>query len=282
MKLISEKDWIKKIVELEKRANKEKKATKKQLEKELINVIRRNIPDKKFGILFSGGVDSTLIALICKKLKTDFVCYSVGLEGSPDLVWAREIAKKYDFNHKINILKLKDMEALFKKTKKNLKHVDTLSVGVGSVLVSAIELAKKDKINTLFTGMGSEEIFAGYHFHDEAEDVHGECWKRLKTMWQRDMFRDFSIANAMNVELVSPFLDEDLMLTAMRIPAKKKIDKKNKKIILREVAEDLGLAKKYAWRPKKAAQYGSYFDKCIEKLAKQKGFIFKKDYIAQL
>ena len=150
------------------------------------------------------------------------------------------------------------------------------------MFVQAIELGKKDKIDTFFTGLGSEEIFAGYHFHDEAKDVHKECWKRLKSMWQRDLKRDYAIANAMKIKLITPFLDESLIKTAMGISSKRKIDQKNKKIILREIAQDLGLMKKFAWRAKKAAQYGSYFDKCIAKLARQNGFIFKQDYIKSL
>ncbi len=279
MKLISEKQWIKKIIQLEKSA---KKSTKQQLKKAIVNAVNKNIPKKKFGILFSGGVDSTLIAYLCKKAKANFICYSVGLENSPDLVWAKEIAQKYNLKLKIKVLKFNQMQSIFKKTKKMLKHADTLSVGVGSVLVQAIELGKKDKITDFFTGLGSEEIFAGYHFHDETRNVHDECWKRLKSMWKRDLKRDYAIANAMKVGLITPFLDKTLIKIAMGIPAKKKIDKKNKKIILRQIAQDLGLQKTFAWRSKKAAQYGTWFDKCISKLARNNGFIFKQDYIKSL
>ena len=59
-------------------------------------------------------------------------------------------------------------------------------------------------------------------------------------------------------------------------------DKDNKKIILREAAEFLGLKKEFAWRKKQAAQYGSNFVNGIEKLAKRKGFKMKKDYLMSL
>lgn len=276
MVLISESRWIKKIIELEKSSS---KSTKPQLKKAILHSIQKNIPGKRFGILFSGGVDSSLIAYICKKAKGDFICYCVGLKDSPDVLWAKEIAKKYGFRLKTRVFKPGEMEDLFKRTKKMLRHSDTLSIGVGSVLVAGIEIAKKDKVSDIFTGLGSEEIFAGYHFHSEAKDVHKECWNRLKSMWKRDLLRDYAIAGAMKVTLLNPFLDENLIKIAMGIPAKRKIDKNNKKIILREIAEDFGLAKKFAWRSKKAAQYGSWFDKCISKLARQNGFVFKQDYI---
>ena len=66
----------------------------------------------------------------------------------------------------------------------------------------------------------------------------------------------------------------------MQLPGKWKLSEVEKKIILREVAEEfLG---EFAWRKKKAAQYGSCFDKAIGKLAKQKGFKLKKDYLGSL
>jgi len=279
MAFISESAWIKKIVELEKSS---KKSTKPQMKKAIVKAVTDLIPKKKFGILFSGGVDSTLIALICKQAKADFVCYCVGIDGSPDLVWAKEIAKKYKFKLKTKVFAQEEIEPLFKKTAKMLEHVDILSVGVGSVLVAGIELGKADGITDFFSGLGSEEIFAGYHFHSEADDVHAECWKRLKTMWGRDIRRDSSVAKGLNVNLFAPFIEDSVIKVAMGISVKKKINNENKKIILREIAEDLGLDKKYAWRAKKAAQYGSWFDKCMAKLARVKGFKQKEKYVESL
>jgi len=279
MAFISESAWIKKIKDIEKSS---KKSTKIQMKKAIVKAVTDLIPKKKFGILFSGGVDSTLIALICKQAKADFICYCVGIEGSPDLVWAEEIAKKYKFKLKTKVFSPNEIEPLFKKTAKMLEHVDILSVGVGSVLVAGIELGKGDGIADFFSGLGSEEIFAGYHFHSETDDVHAECWKRLKTMWGRDIRRDSSVAKGLNVNLFAPFIDDTVIRVAMGISVKKKINNENKKIILREIAEDLGLDKKYAWRAKKAAQYGSWFDKCMAKLARVKGFKQKEKYVESL
>ena len=61
-----------------------------------------------------------------------------------------------------------------------------------------------------------------------------------------------------------------------------KLDKENKKIILREATEFIGLKKEFAWRKKQAAQYGSNFINGIEKLAKKNGFKLKKDYLQSL
>ena len=71
-------------------------------------------------------------------------------------------------------------------------------------------------------------------------------------------------------------MDLGVIKAAMSLNPMHKLDKENKKIILREIAEDSGLEKEFAWRRKKAAQYGSNFVKGIDKLAKKHGFATKK------
>ncbi len=276
-KLIPESSWKKHIGRLKKETA---SSTRKRLKDTIINAIKDLIPGKKFGIFFSGGVDSTLIAFICKQLNSDFICYTVGLKDSSDVKWSKKAAEQLGFKLRTKTFEMKDLEELFRKTSKFSKKPDVLSVGVGSVVVAAAELARKDKINTFFSGLGSEEIFAGYQRHLEAEDKHEECWRGLKNViWKRDLVRDSSVANKMKIKLLVPFLDENVIKAAMGIHISKKINENHKKIVLREIAEELGLPKEFAWREKKAAQYGSRFDKAMEKLARQKGFRTKQEYI---
>ena len=130
--------------------------------------------------------------------------------------------------------------------------------------------------------MGSEEIFAGYERHELAENVTEECWNGLANMWERDFVRDYTLGKHFNAELMTPFLDKDLIVEAMKFPPKDKLDDDQKKIILRKIAEEEGLPDEFAWRKKKAAQYGSKFDRILAKIAKKKGFKFKGDYLKSL
>jgi diphthine-ammonia ligase len=242
---------------------------------------------KNFGILFSGGVDSTLIAFLCKKHNLNFTCYTVGLENSQDIAYAKAIAEKYSLNLKYKILTLEDFENTVNQTVKILKTSEIVWVSVGSVLYATAHLALKDNIKVLFGGLGTEEIFAGYQRHDEAlktdfEALHKECWSGLKNMWQRDLLRDSTIASHLGVQLKTPYMEEGVLKAAMSIHPMYKLDKKQKKIILREIAEDFGLDKEFAWRKKKAAQYGSNFIKGIDKLAKKHNFNTKKEYLQSL
>jgi len=267
----------------------EKVKAEQLLSKELIKAIEDRFPDERFGILFSGGVDSSLIALIAKKAGKDFVCYTVGFqEGDSkepeDIVYARKAALSIGVELKVKVLNLDEAHKIFKKTVSTLGNElnNVVNVGVGSVELACIEMAKQDNIKFLFTGLGSEEIFAGYERHKLAKDKQAECWKGLTVMYERDLLRDMAIATKQGIFFSTPFLDKELIGVAMRIPDKFKIDDFNAKIILREIAEELGLPQEIAWRGKRAAQYGSRIDKAISKLAKKQGFEYKKDYLKSL
>lgn len=275
-KLISEEKW-KQIID-----GLRKEKTGISLQDALVSAIKKRIPSERFGIFFSGGIDSSFLALICKKQKADFTCYCVGTEDSDDLREAKIVAEHFGFNLKTKVLLPDEIEEICKKVIKITGKKDAVTIGVGAVEYAACELAKQDNVKILFGGLGSEEIFAGYQRHKEANDVNEECWRGLRDqIWQRDFTRDFAIAEYFGVEFRTPFLDKDVIIAAMQVPSDQKIHLETNKFILRNIADGLGLGK-YAWRKKQAAQYGSHIDKSIEKLAKQSGFKFKKDYLESL
>jgi diphthine-ammonia ligase len=266
---------------------KDKEEAKKILQEKLISSVKERIPKEKFGIFFSGGVDSSLIAALCAKQHANFTCYSVGFQEDTkepeDIVEAIKVAKKLNFDLKYKIFTLDEAEVIIKETVSLLQSVgknDVVNVGVGSVILAAAEMGKNDGIKHFLGGLGSEEIFAGYERHAKAINAHEECWKGLKLMWGRDLVRDCTLAKALNISVGTPFLDKELIKFSMKIPEEWKISEEEKKIILREVAEEfLG---EFAWRKKKAAQYGSSFDKAISKLARKNGFKLKKDWLDSL
>ena len=284
-KLVSRKEWESHVSRLMAGTGKElksRKTMKTLLEKKLLHAVSRRMPEGRFGILLSGGVDSSLIALIAKRLKGKFVCYAVGLENSKDLAEAKKAARKLRIKLRCSVPDILAFEKLLKKTLSIIKEPDAVNAGVASVGLAAVSLAKKDGITTFFTGLGSEEIFAGYQRHENAKDVNGECWNGLKKMWARDLVRDSRVAAALKVRFLTPYLDQDLIVEAMRVPGKYKLKGKEKKIILRETAASMGLPENIAFRKKLAAQYGSGFDAAIKKLARKNGFRYKKEYLESI
>ncbi|MBS3157702.1 hypothetical protein J4206_00265 [Candidatus Woesearchaeota archaeon] len=323
--LIAQKDWeatIKKLKETKYSSNQNK------LKEALLTAVKNRIPKERFGIFFSGGVDSTTIAFLCntfkKEFKIDFICYTVGYNNAEDVIVAQKAAKQLGFKIKVIKLELNDVEKILKKVIKllDLKFsakgsdkndptgsyqniTNIVAAGVATVVYAAVKEAKKDKIDVFFSGLGSEEIFAGYQRHADAgnkytatatkhenedtynvDNINEECWQGLKKMWARDLLRDCTLAKKLKFAALTPYLDRGVILNAMAIGGKEKIDSSgdnaNKKLILRKISESLGIPKEFAWRKKKAAQYGSAVDKALEKLAKNSGFKYKLEYLMYL
>lgn len=262
-----------------------KEAIKKELAGLMVDAIAKRIPNRKFGILFSGGVDSTLIAQVCRELGVDFTCYTAALEPekggkqAEDLEEAKKAAKKMGLKLKWKTVRLSDVERYLKKVVPLIEDNNVVKVGVGLTFYVACEMARKDRLKVIFSGLGSEELFAGYERHKNSYDVNDECVSGLLKMYERDTYRDDVITMNNNLELRLPFLDKKLAAYSLRIPAKMKLDDRQNKKIIREVAEDLGVPKDFAWRKKRAAQYGSRFDKALEKLAKRSRVKSKSAYL---
>ncbi|MBT4334243.1 hypothetical protein HOD61_00290 [archaeon] len=278
MELIKEAEWISNI----NRLNKIKVThSKEKLKQSIIESISLQSKDNN-AVLFSGGIDSTLIAIILKKLNKQFTCYTVGIENSKDVEFAKDIAATLNLKLKVRLLQLNEIEEYLKQTIRILKDKDPVRLSIATVITAAIDLAKQDNQDNLFSGLGAEELFIGYKKYKISKTPIKDCWEGLRTTWKRDISRDVSIAKKLNITLNAPLLQDEVITQAMAFPLDKKLSKDQDKIILREIALDLGIPKEFAYRKKVAAQYGSGFDKAITKLAKRNGFKLKRDYINSL
>ncbi|MBI5072727.1 asparagine synthetase B [Candidatus Woesearchaeota archaeon] len=257
----------------------------------LVAMQKRTESISQYGILFSGGIDSTLVAFLSKKQKKKFICYTAAFadgntRDSPDLTQAKEVAKQLGFQLKTKILNLEETEHAVKEVIKIIETRDVVKVGVALPFYISAKMAAADGNKVLFSGLGSEELFAGYQRHLDVwknkGNVNAECLRGLSLLWDRDLYRDDLITMASTIELRLPFLDYDLINYALSIPAKEKINATQNKIIFREFAKKIGVPEAIAERKKIAAQYGSNFDKALEKLAKKAGSKTKKEYLERL
>jgi len=254
-----------------------------------ISSIKKRIPqNKKIGLLFSGGTDSTLIALILKRLDIDFVCYTSSIKGGNieegvDILYARKIANMYDFKWELCELEFERVEEVTKNIINIIDDRKYTKICVALPLFIALKKAREDGVEIMFTGIGSEEVFADYKRDEDIDDINEICLEGLKSLWIRDLYRDYMLADSCNIELKFPFLDDDFINYSIKINPDFKIDKINKinKVILRDLLRDLGLSEEMVSRPKKAAQYGSKSDRIYEKLSKLKK-IKKQEYLDEL
>jgi len=252
----------------------------------LQNAISKRIPQKKFGLLFSGGIDSTLIAYLLKKSGRDFTCYTTviddpNLKEPEDQVYAQKIAEKLKLNLKIIKLSPAQLPKYLKLIVPLIEDSNVVKVEVALTFFAACEAAKADGCKVLFTGLGSEELFAGYKRHKDSPDINKECLSGLLKLYERDLYRDDVITMYNSIEARLPFLDRELVEYSIRIPARYKIKNNVEKYILRQAAMRLGLAQELITRRKKAAQYGSNMSKAIAKLTKKSGFRLKSEYLRQ-
>ncbi len=257
---------------------------KEELKGKIQDAIKKRLPEKKIGLLFSGGIDSTFLARSLKDQGIDFTCYTAaleqpGLKSSEDLKSAKKVAKELGLRLRTRTIRLDEVERYLKLVVPQIEDNNVVKVGVALTLYIACEMAKNDRVKVIFSGLGSEEIFAGYERHKNSLDLNSECLSGIRKIYERDLYRDDVITMANNLELRLPYLDRELVGYALRIPNRYKLREGREKLILREIAQDAGIPKEMAERPKKAAQYGSNFDKALLKLSKKAKAKNKSDYL---
>jgi diphthine-ammonia ligase len=250
------------------------------------DAVSKRIPDQKFGLLFSGGIDSTLLAYLLKKSGRDFTCYTTivddpSLKEPEDLSYAKKIAKQLGLNHKIIRLKESHIKKQLRTIVPLIEDSNVVKVEVALTFFAACEAAKKDGCKVIFSGLGSEELFAGYQRHKTSADINKECLSGLLKLYERDLYRDDVITMYNSLEARLPFLDKELVSYSLRIPPQLKIKNEVEKYILRKAAARLGLPEEFTLRKKRAAQYGSNVSKALAKLTRKFGLKLKSQYLKQ-
>mgnify|MGYP006282303643 CR=1 FL=1 len=261
------------------------KSTKEELKQAIVEAVKKDCTGlKKAALLFSGGVDSTLLAVLMKN-ELDLKCYCAGMSGSPDLEWAEKISKELGLRLKTKTITEEELEQELPKIV-SIVGPNLMKVGVATPFYFCMRGSKE---KNFFSGLGTEELYAGYQRHLKALEQEGlegadqERKRGLKTMWERDLTRDLALANAFDKKLKTPFLHENVVARSLGIPIEKTINKdsKLKKLVLRDIAQDLGAPESVVQRPKKAAQYGSRVDKAMRKIAKREGLQLR-EYLKRL
>ncbi len=244
--------------------------------------IQQRIPTQKFGLLFSGGIDSTYLAAYFKNNGYEFTCYTAVLDSKtipPDLEYSQKAAAELNLNVKVKKIKVEEIPPYLEKIVPLIEDSNVVKVGVALPFYIACGMAREDGCKVIFSGLGSEEIFAGYERHKNSSNINQECVAGLRKMYERDFYRDDVLTMDNNLELRLPFLDLSLVKYALKIPERYKFKEPHVKFILRDIALDNGLPEEFAFRKKTAAQYGSRFDSALGKLAKKNGFSSKSAYL---
>ena len=231
-------------------------------------VKRQLMSDVPYGVLLSGGLDSSIISAIAQKFATRRVedggqtgawwprlhSFAVGLKGAPDLEKARLVAEHIGtVHHEINYTIQEGLDALrdviyFTET------YDVTTVRASTPMYLLARVIKSMGIKMVLSGEGADEIFGGYlYFHKapSARAFHEETVRKLGKLHWYDCLRANKSLSAWGVEGRVPFLDRDFLDIAMRLNPKAKMcpGQEIEKKILRQAFADL-LPEEIAWRQK--------------------------------
>ena len=207
------------------------------------------------GVLFSGGVDSSLLAWELRK-RPGLSLWTLGREGSEDLITGRERAARLGISWHgmpINAEDVREADARFHEPLEGTSPV------VRSVLLSlalAIELAEPTE---LVCGQGIDELFLGYAHYQSLNEHSAEqrCRDDLARLRTSDWPRTLRIAHSVGTIVHAPYLSSGFEGAALRVPIAMRIPGDLPKRFFREWAISRGLPSDLALRPKKAMQYGS-------------------------
>lgn len=231
-------------------------------------VHRQLMSDVPYGVLLSGGLDSTIIAAVTAKFARQRIesgdtqeawyprlhSFAVGLEGSPDLAAARKAADHIgSVHHEIKYTVQEGLDAI-KDVIYHLETYDVTTIRASTPMYLLARVIKSMGIKMVLSGEGSDELFGGYlYFHKapSAQAFHEETVRKLGKLHLYDCLRANKSLMAWGIEGRVPFLDKEFMDVAMTINPKDKMitPERMEKWVLRKAFEDL-LPESIAWRQK--------------------------------
>ena len=229
-------------------------------------VKRQLMCDVPYGVLLSGGLDSSIISAVTKQYAARRVeddgkseawwpqlhSFAVGLKGSPDLAAAQKVADHLGtIHHEITFTVQEGLDAL-RDVIYHLETYDVTTVRASTPMYLMARFIKAMGIKMVLSGEGSDELFGGYlYFHKapDAKEFHEETVRKLSQLHMYDCLRANKSMAAWGVEGRVPFLDKEFMDVAMRVNPKDKMcgNGKIEKHLLREAFEHY-LPKEVAWR----------------------------------
>ena len=232
------------------------------------SVHRQLMSDVPYGVLLSGGLDSSVVSAIAKKFAPKRIesqdkseawwpqlhSFAVGLEGSPDLAAARKVADHIGtIHHEINFTVQEGLDAI-RDVIYHIETYDVTTIRASTPMYLLARVIKSMGVKMVLSGEGADEIFGGYlYFHKapNAEAFHEETVRKISKLHLYDCLRANKSLAAWGVEGRVPFLDKEFMDVAMRLNPKDKMIKKDRmeKWILRKAFEDY-LPASVAWRQK--------------------------------
>jgi asparagine synthase (glutamine-hydrolysing) len=266
-------------------------AAVKKLRKLLQHSVKQRVSGlKEVAVAFSGGLDSSIIAFLAEHFEVDVHLIFVSLENQPEIEHAKKAAEALNLPLHIRLYSEKAVKEVLPKVLWLIEESSSVKTSIGIPMFWTAEKASEMGLRAMLAGQGADELFGGYkrylndYLRYGEEIVQKTVFNDIIDMYEINFERDSKICNFHNVQLRLPFATYQLAKFAASLPLQLKIESPSdmlRKIVLRKVAEDVGLPHFIVNKPKKAIQYATGVNKVIKKLAKKKGFS-TKEYLQKM
>jgi asparagine synthase (glutamine-hydrolysing) len=248
----------------------------------LNEAVRKRVAGRdRVGVIFSGGIDSLLIAYLVRRLGIPFTCYTAGRDTrAVDLDWALRLADRFDFPLKVRKLTNSDIGQMIPEIITDIEDHSLNQVEVAVPIWASVRMAEEAGERVILTGQGADELFGGYSWYPAIVDQEGyemferRSWEDAFLLYKECLEREDKIAMAHSIELRVPFLDPAVIETAFRVAPELKIKKGGDtlgKRFHREYCVSIGIPEEIARRKKEAAQHGANVHTAFEELAESAG-----------
>ncbi|WP_407379763.1 asparagine synthase-related protein, partial [Methanobrevibacter sp.] len=184
----------------------------------------------RLGVIFSGGVDSSILAMLLEEIscnkRLDITLYAVGTESSKDLEAARYAAEYLDLPLKTQIITPELIKEHLGEVVHAIGDDNLMKIGVGLTAYFASKMIHDDNLNVAISGQGADELFGGYNRYlksYEEGDLEFEIRQDISNMYHVNLERDDACTMLNSVEIRLPFLDKSLVEYAINLPVKNKI-----------------------------------------------------------
>ena len=233
------------------------------LEEAIVEAVRLRCTDNAV-VTLSGGVDSTLVAAL-----SNLPSIAVGAEGSHDAEAAEKAADALGADLTIHTITFDEVEAALPEVLSFLPIKNPMDIELAVTGYFICRLAKKCGAERILTGQAADELFAGYARYGRTNTLRADLDSDFKDL-ARQRARDSAPASHFGVWYSLPYMDERVVRCAKSLSADELVSGELRKVALRKVAEKY-IPEEFAWKPKKAMQYGSGVSKMLSRLAKKEG-----------
>ena len=233
---------------------------------------------KEVAVAFSGGLDSSVVAFLAKKCQANVHLVHVSLENQPETEEAKKAADDLNLPLQVHLFREADVEKVVSKVVELIEEPDPVKASIGVPFYWTAEKTAASEFKVLLAGQGADELFGGYQRYVNEYLLYGKETVRkimfddVVRLHESNIERDVKIYSFHNVELRLPFASYQIAEFALALPIELKIEKRAdtlRKLVLRKVAENMGLPASVTEKPKKAVQYSTGINNALKKIAKK-------------